>query len=92
MTVASVNTKRTGNPAGNWKADRERLEKCDYVVDTTSEKVYSFDKVSQPDSNGRVNFIGLKEERDPQVVNQIKNSVDINRARGDQNPVHYHKI
>jgi len=76
MEVVSVNTKNTGDPAGSWKADPERLGNCDYVLDESSGKVYSFSGVSKPDSNGRVNFIGLHEETSPIVLNQIKNNID----------------
>lgn len=92
MEVVSVNTKNTGNPAGNWKADPDRLRGCDYVLDELSGKVYSFAGVSQPDSNGRVNFKGMTEETDPQVVNQIHKNVDTSHVQGDSNPVHYHTI
>ncbi len=92
MKVVSVNTKNTGNPAGNWKADADRLRGCDYVLDESSGKVYSFTGVSQPDSDGRVNFKGMTEETDPQVVNQIHENVDISHVQGDSNPVHYHSI
>ena len=92
MEVVSVHTKRTGNPAENWKADADRLRGCDYVLDESSGKVYSFTGVSQPDSNGRVNFKGMTEETDPQVVNQIHENVDTSHVPGDRNSVHYHSI
>ncbi len=92
MKVVSVYTGNSGDPTGSWKADPERLSDCDYVLDESTGKVYTFSDVSKPDSVGRVNFIGLTEETSPVVVNQIKNNVDTSRSQGNSNPVHYHDI
>lgn len=92
MEVVSVNTKNSGDPTGSWKADPERLRNCDYVLDESSGKIYSFSDVSNPDSAGRVNFIGLKEETSPIVAEQIHNKVDTTHSQGDSNPVHYHEV
>lgn len=92
MEVVSVNTKNTGDPAGSWKADPKRLCECDYVLDESSGKVYVFDGVSKPDSNGRVNFKGMKEETSSIIINQIKKNINTSHSQGDSNPIHYHTI
>lgn len=57
MEVVSVNTSKTGNPAGLWKANPNHLKNCNYVIEVQKNRivnVYEFTDVTKPAEDGRV--------------------------------------
>ena len=95
MKVVSVNTSKTGEPAGWWYGNPKTARKCDYLVEERAGEVYAvyiFAGVSNRDLNGRFSFKGLTEVTSPMICNRIKEGINLFREQGESNPIRYHEI
>ena len=95
MEVVSVNTSKTGNPAGLWKANPNHLKNCNYVIEVQKNRivnVYEFTDVTKPAEDGWVAFLGMKKVTDGAVIERMNNAVNVSTKQGAANPVKYHKI
>ena len=95
MNIVAVNTSNTGKPAGWWYGNPNSARNCDYLVEERNGKVYAvytFDDVSECDSNGRFSFKGLKNVNDSMIFNHIKERLNLSRVQGEANPVRYFEI
>ncbi len=89
--IFAVNTSKSGQPNGCWRANSERVKNCNYVVSEEGGKVkavYTFDGVKKhPD--GRIGFKGLRRAA-PRIQNKYVNR-EIPKKKGCANPVRYLK-
>ena len=92
MEVVSVNTCKSGSPSGWWYGDPKHARKCDYLVEHNNGEfcaVYTFDRVSAKNKNGRFSFIGLKKVTDTMISDYIEENFSINDP---QKSPQYHEM
>ena len=92
MEVVSVNTCNTGVPEGWWYGSPSHARKCDYLVEHDNGQfcaVYTFDRVSNKNKEGKFSFIGLKEVTEKMICDYIEKNFSINSP---QKSPQYHKM
>lgn len=95
MDVVVVNTTRTNEPAGWWKANNEHAANCDYLIEENHGEIshiYTFSRTSGKDNNNRFSFLNLIEVEDSIIIERIKKNINVKRKRGEGNPVRYFTI